>query len=109
VDYFRVNLSIGTQEAHISRFITPSPINLISVTFERSEEAAAFLPLAWFGPEVTTDPAYHTQKIALEGLPAAPEVPLSDPALNSLLDTLDNRLASRQPRHRHATTERTGN
>jgi hypothetical protein len=47
--------------------------------------------LEWFGPEVTADPRYTNQAIALRGLDEVPEIPLSDVALNSLIDTLEGR------------------
>jgi hypothetical protein len=57
--------------------------------FASEEEAGAFRPLEWFGPEVTADRRYTNQVIALRGLDEAQEIPLSDAALNSLIDTLD--------------------
>ena len=40
---------------------------------------------------MTADPRYTNQSIALRGLDEAPEIPLSDAALNSLIDTLEGR------------------
>jgi hypothetical protein len=59
--------------------------------FASEEEAGAFRPLEWFGPEVTADPRYTNQSLALHGLAEAPDIPLSDAALNSLIDTLEGR------------------
>jgi hypothetical protein len=59
--------------------------------FDTDEEARGFRPLEWFGPEVTADPRYTNRAIALRGLDEAPEIPLSDAALNSLIDTLEGR------------------
>jgi CYTH domain-containing protein len=98
VDYLRINLSIGMGEARVSRFIAPGPLDLISVEFEQDEPARIFHPLPWFGPEVTAEPGFQTRSIALIGLASVPEVELTDTALNSLLNTLDNRAASRRPR-----------
>jgi hypothetical protein len=70
---------------------------MISVSFESEEEARDFRPLSWFGPDVTADAAYHNRAIALDGPPQVPEVPLSNAALNSLLDTLENRYGSGRP------------
>ncbi|MEZ0168390.1 hypothetical protein [Microvirga sp. TS319] len=61
--------------------------------FAPDEEASAFRPLEWFGPEVTGHPRYTHRSIGLRGLDAAPEIPLSDAALNSLIDTLDGHSA----------------
>jgi hypothetical protein len=55
-------------------------------------EAKAFAAPSWFGPEVTEEPAFQNRAIALEGVPRAPEVPLSNAALDSLLDALENRI-----------------
>jgi CYTH domain-containing protein len=108
IDYVRTDMSIGPCEVRISRFITPGPLDLISVEFEREEEARDFLPLPWFGPEVTADLDCHNQMIALEGLQPAPEVALSNGAIDALLDTLENRFASRQRPLRPAAAVRAG-
>lgn len=91
VDYVRSHLTVGTRDIHINRYVTPGPLDLISVEFESEEEARDFRPLAWFGPDVTSDVVYQNRSIALEGLPPVPEVPISNAALNSLLDSLENR------------------
>jgi hypothetical protein len=44
---------------------------------------------------VTADRRYTNQSIALRGLDAAPEIPLSDAALDSLIDTLDGHVSAR--------------
>jgi len=94
VDYLLSHMTIGTRDIHLIRFVTPGPLDLISVEFESDEEARDFRPLAWFGPDVTAETAYHNRSIALDGLPQVPEVPISNGALNSLLDTLENRYAT---------------
>jgi CYTH domain-containing protein len=96
VEYRAILLSMGEQRAAILRFISPGPLDMIAVSFEQDEQARRFQPLAWFGPEVTADPGYQTRSIAVTGLPAVPEVEASNNALNSLLDTLDNRLGGQQ-------------
>jgi len=47
-----------------------------------------------FGPEVTEDPAYQRRRVALEGASEAPEVDVSNAALNSLLDLLEDRFST---------------
>jgi hypothetical protein len=94
VGYLRSDLSIGSRDAQISRVIMPGPLDLISVQFAHDDEARDFHPPPWFGPEVTTDASSQNRMIALKGLPAVAEVPVSDAALNSLLDTLENRFGS---------------
>jgi CYTH domain-containing protein len=91
VDFVRSHLTVGTRDIHINRYVTPGPLDLISVEFESEEEARDFRPLAWFGPDVTDDVVYQNRSIALEGLPPVPDVPISNGALNSLLDSLENR------------------
>lgn len=94
VDYVRTDLSIGSREIQINRFVTPGPLDLIVVEFDDNDEPKDFRPLPWFGPEVTAEAAYQNRSIALNGLPSALDVPLSNAALNSLLDTLENRFSS---------------
>ncbi len=90
-DYTRTALPIGEGQAMVDEIVRPRVLHLVTVEFASKEEARAFQPLDWFGPEVTADPRYTNQAIALRGLDEAPEIPLSDAALNSLIDTLDGR------------------
>jgi CYTH domain-containing protein len=94
LDYLLTNLTVGTRDIQIARFVTPGPLDMISVSFESEEEANDFRPLSWFGPDVTSDKIYQNRSIALEGLPQVPDVSLTNAALNSLLDTLENRYSS---------------
>jgi CYTH domain-containing protein len=91
VDYTRVTLPIGNGDALVDEIIRPCVLHFVTVECTSGEEAEAFRPLEWFGPEVTADPRYTNQSIALRGLDEAPEIPLSDAALNSLIDTLEGR------------------
>jgi CYTH domain-containing protein len=95
VDYKRVVLSIGECHALVDEVTRPRVLHLVTVEFTSDGEARAFHPLEWFGPEVTADPRYTNQSIALRGLDEAPEIPLSDAALNSLIDTLEGRFPAR--------------
>jgi CYTH domain-containing protein len=94
LDYLLTHLTVGTRDVQIVRFVTPGPMDLISVSFESEEEARDFRPLSWFGPDVTTETVYQNRSIALDGPPQMPEVPVSNGALNSLLDTLENRYSA---------------
>ena len=94
VDYVRTTLTVHNRDVHINRYVTPGPLDLISVEFDSEDDARDFRPLSWFGPDVTGDMAYQNRSIALDGLPPAPDVPISNAALNSLLDTLENRYVS---------------
>ncbi|QRM34811.1 hypothetical protein [Microvirga sp. VF16] len=97
VDYSRTPLPIGHHQVLVDQIIRPRTLHLVTVEFSNEAEARAFHPLPWFGPEVTEDARYTNQSLALRGLDEAPEIPLSDPALNGLLDTLENRFPV-QPR-----------
>ncbi len=97
VEYQSVGPTIGTQPATLHRFITPGPLDLITVAFEQPQQARAFQPLPWFGPEVTEDPAYQARSMALAGLPSRTEVEITGAAVESLLDTLDDGSEARLP------------
>ncbi|MDF2812224.1 MAG: hypothetical protein K0S56_3255 [Microvirga sp.] len=94
VDYVRSTLSIGPREVRVDRFVTPGPLDLISVDFDKEDDSRDFRALPWFGPEVTGEAGYQNRAIALEGLPPSLDVPLSNAALNTLLDTLEGRLGA---------------
>jgi hypothetical protein len=89
VEYGRTRLVIGSQEIHLRHFMVPGPLDLIAVP----EAPADLQPLPWFGPEVTSDPAFQHRSLALVGLPDTPEVELTNAALHSLLDALENKVA----------------
>jgi CYTH domain-containing protein len=91
VDYTRTAVPIGEARAFVDEIIRARAVHLATVEFASQGEASAFRPLEWFGPEVTEDRRYTYQSIALRGLDDAPEIPLSDAALNSLIDTLEGR------------------
>jgi len=92
VEYFRIEIAVGSRSAQVRRIISPGSLDLATIVFEGAGEAYGFEPPPWFGPEVTAVPNYWTQNIALSGLPDPVEVPLSDMALMSLLDTLEHRV-----------------
>jgi CYTH domain-containing protein len=107
IAYRRILLSLGSSRVQVCRFTAPGSLDLVSVEFDRDEHAREFQPLDWFGPEVTSEPAYQNRALALAGLPEAPEVDVMDAALNSLLDTLENRSgARRRPQQRTWINER---
>jgi CYTH domain-containing protein len=97
VDYARTRLHAAGREIWVDRFVTPGPLDLIQVAFESEEEAGRFSPPPWFGAEVTSDSAYQTRSIALQELPEPPEVQISNAALDSLLDALENRFGAPRP------------
>jgi CYTH domain-containing protein len=91
VDYTRTTVPIGEEHALVDEIIRPRALHFVTVEFTSDGEARGFHPPEWFGPEITEDPRYTHQSIALRGLDEAPESPLSDAALNSLIDTLEGR------------------
>jgi CYTH domain-containing protein len=93
VEYVRTTLSIGSREIHALHFVKPGPVDLLVVEVALEDEPD-LPPLPWFGPEVSAEPAYQRRRLALDGAPEAPEVDVTDAALNSLLDVLENRLAT---------------
>jgi CYTH domain-containing protein len=91
VDYTRTAVPISEGHALVDEILRPRALHLVTMEFASEEEAGAFRPPEWFGPEVTADPRYTNQSLALRGLAEAPDIPLSDAALNSLIDTLEGR------------------
>jgi CYTH domain-containing protein len=94
-NYTQTALPIGEGHALVDEITRPHVLHLVTVEFASDGEARGFRPLEWFGPEVTADPRYTNQAIALRGLDEAPEIPLSDVALNSLIDTLEGRFPAK--------------
>lgn len=107
IDYLLTHLTVGTRDIQLARFVSPASLDMICVAFESQEEAKNFRPPSWFGPDVTSEEAYQNRAIALNGPPQTPDVPVSNAALNSLLDVLENRYAggrSYAPPQRQAGT-----
>jgi CYTH domain-containing protein len=95
VTYRRIPLSFGPSRAQVLRFTAPGSLDLVSVEFD--DHARDFQPLPWFGLEVTTEPSYQNRSVALAGLPEPRKVELTDAALDSLLDTLEDRVVAWHP------------
>ena len=68
----------GGAEVLIDRMSEPGVINTVTVEFQYPEEAEAFTPLTWFGPEITSEARFGGQMIAMNGPPQVEEVPLSN-------------------------------
>jgi CYTH domain-containing protein len=91
VGYERTRVRLASdREAVLDRFIAPGMLDLIRIEFERREQAEAFAPPAWFGPEVTQDSAYERGGLARAGIPHRDEIAISNAAVEQLLDTLEN-------------------
>jgi CYTH domain-containing protein len=96
-EYLSIPIDIGSHSATIQRFVTPAPLDQISIAFRQDKMARKFQPPVWFGPEVTSEPTYQVRSLALTGLPATPEMEVTDTALHSLLDALGDRAGEPQP------------
>jgi len=92
VEYLRTRLSIGSYEIQVLHFVRPAPLDLVAIVVP-SEDKRAVHPLPWFGPEVSAEPAYQRRRVALEGVPDERDVEVTNGALNSLLDLLEDRLS----------------
>jgi CYTH domain-containing protein len=112
VDYARTPLAIGQRQIFVDQFTRPKALYFVSAEFENEEEARGFGPLTWFGPEVTAEDRYSNQSLALRGVEQSPDVPLSNAALDSLLNTLENRfpaqsrIAVNRPTAKHVPVTR---
>lgn len=89
--YDRTVLTLGGREVTIDRYVTPGNLDLISVAFDNDGDAGAFQTPNWFGREVSSEPAYERQALAIQGVPAGEEVPLSNAALDAVLDMIEPR------------------
>ncbi|MCJ2140632.1 hypothetical protein [Methylobacterium sp. E-066] len=89
--YDRTVLTIGGREVTIDRYVTPGNLDLISVAFDNDGDAAGFQAPNWFGREVSNEPTFERQALAIQGVPAAEEVPLSNAALDAVLDLIEPR------------------
>ncbi|MBM1170076.1 hypothetical protein [Microvirga arabica] len=97
IEYTRIRLGIGDRDALVDQFNRPRDLHFVTVEFDGEAESREFQPLPWFGPEITAEARYSNQAIALRGVEQYQDAPLSDEALNGLLDTLENRFPV-QPR-----------
>ena len=97
--YERTTVSLGgAVEALVDRYVRPSGLDIVSLVFPDAAAAQNFTPPVWFGAEVTTDKAYDGQSIALTGVPSPGDIPLSNAALDAVLDLIEPRFGSnRQP------------
>jgi hypothetical protein len=94
VKYVRTKLSISSRELLILHFVKPGPLDLIMVS--DVPEDGQDHPLPWFGPEVSAEPAYQHRRLAFDGAPNMSEIDVTNAALNSLLDALDDRAGEPQ-------------
>ncbi|CAO4156001.1 hypothetical protein [Methylorubrum extorquens] len=96
--YERTTVSLGgSVEALVDRYVRPSGLDIVSLVFPDASAAQGFTPPVWFGAEVTTDKAYDGQSIAITGVPTPGDIPLSNAALDAVLDLIEPRFGSNRP------------
>lgn len=89
LDIERTSVAVAGRELQIERIAGAGrSIDVASV-----EAGPDFVPPPWIGREVGGEGAFWNRAFALEGIPAI-DVPVSDAALNALIDTLDNRFGA---------------
>lgn len=89
--YDRTTVASGGREIVIDRYVSPGSIDLVSVIFDDASQASSFQPPVWFGREVTTEPTFERSALAIQGVPAAGELSLSNAALDAVLDIIEPR------------------
>jgi hypothetical protein len=89
VEYVRTGLTIGSHKIQSLHFVRPGPLDLVAI-----EDEPDLPPLPWFGPEVSAEPAYQRRRLALDSAPAVSEVDVTNAALHSLLDLLEDRFTT---------------
>ena len=90
VGYERTRVQVGDgREVFLDHIMAPETLELVTVQFADAQTSKAFAPPAWLGPEVSDDPAYSLKSIALHGVPTLEERPLTNAALDALLDLLE--------------------
>jgi CYTH domain-containing protein len=92
ISYTRLCLPVQSTVSHqvlLDLIIYPERCGILTVEFDDQQQAEAFRPAPWFGLEVTGEDTYEPRYIALNGLPARPEMPLLSLQLEAVLDMLD--------------------
>jgi CYTH domain-containing protein len=105
ISYTRVCLPVQSPvspKMMLDRVIYPDRCDILTVEFDDQQEAEAFSPAPWFGMEVTGEDAYERRYLALNGLPALPEMSLSSLQVEAVLDLLDQ--AKQAPDATHQAT-----
>ena len=87
----------GRAEVLIERITHPGVLTSVAVDFHNPDEAEAFTPPVWFGPEITAEPSFGRQVIAFDRMPEVGEVQLSSATVDALLDVLEGRAPVEPP------------
>jgi CYTH domain-containing protein len=77
------------KEASVKRFVSPGPLDVVSVPLMNAAEASAFVPPAWFGVEISENENYANWAMAISGVPRSAEAEVSNAGMESLLDMMD--------------------
>jgi hypothetical protein len=93
VESVRTKLSISSHEIQALHFVRPVALDLVAIA-GAPEDRQDLPPVPWFGPEVSIEPASQRRRLALDGAPDAPEVDVTNAALNSLLDLLEDQFTT---------------
>ncbi len=91
VAYDRTPIPLG-REVLLDSFLNPAGLHLLTVPLGAGDAPEPFSPPAWVGPEVTREDALQRAVIALQGLPAVDEVPITNAGLEQLLDLLEHQV-----------------
>ena len=94
-----------SRKVQLDRVVYPGSLDLITVEFDDAQQAETFEIPTWFGPEVTTEYTYEWRYIALNGLQANAEVPLSSQQVEAVLDMLDQSRAATKANNVSAADE----
>jgi CYTH domain-containing protein len=85
-----VRIGLGL-DVYLDRF---DNLDLVAVQFDDAATAAAFVPPAWFGTEVSDNDAYAKASFALDGMPEAEEVGVSNATVIAFLDAAETTAAA---------------
>jgi CYTH domain-containing protein len=108
ISYDRLLLPPQSGVSHtmqLDRVVYPGSVDLITVEFDDVQQAEGFEVPTWFGPEVTSEFTYEWRYIALNGLQATIEVPLSSQQVEAVLDMLDQSRAATKANNVSAADE----
>jgi len=108
ISYTRVCLPVQSPVSPkmlLDRVIYPDRCDILTVEFDDQQEAEAFSPAPWFGMEVTGEDAYERRYLALNGLPALPEMSLSSLQVDAVLDLLDQAKQATDATHQSKAQE----
>lgn len=103
--YERTLVPLGGRDVQIDRYVTPAGLDIANVSFDDEAAANAFSAPTWFGTEVSKEAAYERHAVAIQGVPDAGEIGLSNAALNAVLDLIEPRFGFGSSVRRSSLTE----